>query len=298
MNSHLSPRASSIPHNTHLASNVVFKMEAGEVENPLVIDVSRSGTTYPPEFLPSAPFHAVHRKISPYVERMVLPCVAEGASILMAQFPPTYVDPNRPVDDIDPNQINGRWSGELKPLSASITSGTGLIHTLDADYDPLYRTTLQVEELEYRIGQFYLPYHHKLSELLGEKREKFGQAFQLSCHSMSSIGPRDGLERPHVCLGDLDGVTSTPALRELVASVFSDEGFEVAINKPFRGNELLRRHAMPEKAIYSLQVEIRRDLYIDERTRQLHDGLALLQKSFLRIAKDIRSVATEARVRA
>jgi N-formylglutamate deformylase len=274
-----------------LQSDAVFRIAHGEVESPLVIDVSRSGRLYPAEFLVPASFHGLHTKISPYVERVALPAIEEGATVLMAQFPPTFVDPNRPIDDIDPDTLDGEWPTPLNPLKASVASGTGLIHTQGSNYAPLYEAKLPVRDVQQRITGYYTPYHAALSDLLARRQRKFGFAFQLSCHSMSSVGPKDGVKRPEICLSDLDGATASPAYLELVTSIFSDQGLEVALNKPFRGNELLRRHASLGTGIYSLQVEMRRDLYIDEKTRHLHDGLAVLQDCFRRIAAGIRAMS-------
>lgn len=280
---------------TYLRSDAMFRIARGEVESPLVIDVSRSGRLYPPEFLLPASFQSLHTKISPYVERIALPAVDEGATVLMAQFPPTFVDPNRPIDDIDPEVLDGEWPLPLNPLKASVQSGTGLIHTQGSNYVPLYESKLPVRDVQRRISNYYTPYHAALSGLLADRHRKFGSAFQLSCHSMSSIGPKDGVKRPDICLGDLDGATASSAYREAVTLIFRDQGFEVALNKPFRGNELLRRHASPGTGIYSLQIEIRRDLYIDEKTRELNEGLAVLQQCFVRIAACIRKLELQRR---
>ncbi|OEV12888.1 hypothetical protein AN218_06530 [Streptomyces nanshensis] len=265
-------------------------MVTGETDGPLVVDVSRSGTRYPPEFRPSASFTAVHDKTAPHVDRVVRPSARAGATLLIADFPPSLVDPNRPVDDIDPEALDGAWPVALRPLKGSLRSGSGLIHTLGADYSPLYEGKLAVAEVERRIAVYYLPYHSALAELLERRRDAFGRAFQLSCHSMSSVGPRDGLRRPQICLGDLNGTTASPGYAETVAGVFRDAGFEVALNTPFPGNELLRRHASPGTGIESLQVELRRDLYLDEKTRQLHDGLPALQDCFVALADAVRNM--------
>lgn len=279
-----------MPASTGPVTEAVFRVASGAIDSPLVIDVSRSGTRYPPEFQPPAPFNILHTKLSPYVERVVLPSAAEGATILMAEFPPTFVDPNRPIDDIDPDTVDGQWPSALNPVKASLQSGSGLIHTLGSNYAPLYEGTLSVRDIHRRISNYYTPYHDALSDLLAQRQRKFGLAFQLSCHSMSSVGPRDGLKRPDICVGDLDGTTASPTYLDAVTKTFRDQGFEVALNKPFRGNELLRRHASPSTGIYSLQVEMRRDLYLDEKTRELHGGLALLQNSFIQIAASIRAM--------
>lgn len=281
----------ALPAESRVLLDAVYRVARGEKDGPLVIDVSRSGTRYPPEFLPPSSFRALHSKISPYVERLVLPCIAEGATVLMAQFPPSFVDPNRPADDIDPDLLDGAFPGAVKPLPASIQSGSGLIHSLGSTYEPLYESKLPVRDVERRIAGYYGPYHGKLAELLAARRARFGRAFQLSCHSMSSVGPRDGVRRPDICLGDLDGTTASPDYVEAAAAAFRGRGLEVAFNKPFRGNELLRRHGSPQTGIFSLQVEVRRDLYLDEATRKLHDGLAVLEQCFTEIARAVRGMA-------
>ncbi|AJE80470.1 putative hydrolase [Streptomyces albus] len=272
-------------------SQAPFHIVGDKTTSPLVLDVSRSGTSYPPDFQPTAPFPALHRKIAPYVERVVLPSTAEGATVLRAQFPPSFVDPNRPIDDIDPELLDGQWPTPTNPLAGSLRSGSGLVHSLGTDYTPLYDRKLPVAEVQQRISRYYTPYHSTLSALLAERRHVFGRAFQLSCHSMSSIGPRDGVKRPQICLGDLNGESAAPEYGETVAKVFRDRGYEVSLNKPFPGNELLRRHASPATGIHSLQVELRRDLYLDERTWHLHEGLAPLQDCFTAIAAALRPPA-------
>lgn len=262
----------------------IYRVEPGFQDGPLVIDVSRSGTSYPPEFLVGGAQDSLHKKLSPYIERMVLPSRVGGATILMALFPPSFVDPNRPIDDIDPEVLDGEWATPLNPLPTSKQVGSGLIHALDANYRPIYSARLPVERVRDRIDHYYLPYHTMLSELLSQRKTKFGVAFQLSCHSMAMVGPLDGIRRPDICLGDLDEVTCSPAYRDVVAKVFQRHGLEVTFNKPFRGNELIRQHSNPGAGIHSLQVEVRRDLYLDEETRIPHDGLQLLQTCFLELS--------------
>ncbi|OPF75241.1 hypothetical protein VT50_0225525 [Streptomyces antioxidans] len=110
-------------------------------------------------------------------------------------------------------------------------------------------------DVERRISSYYAPYHAALADLLAERRRTFGRAFQLSCHSMSSVGPRDGVRRPEICLGDLDGTTASPGT-----------------------------------GIDSVQVELRRDLYLDEVTWTPHGGLARLQECFAAVAAAVRSL--------
>jgi N-formylglutamate deformylase len=51
----------------------------------------------------------------------------------------------------------------------------------------------------------------------------------------------------------------------------------VWLNHPYKGVELVRRYSQPEQHRHSLQLEINRKLYMDERTLALHDGFHTLK---------------------
>ena len=43
-------------------------------------------------------------------------------------------------------------------------------------------------------------------------------------------------------------------------------GYSVAINDPYKGVEIVRRHGRPAEGRHSLQIELNRRLYMDEAT--------------------------------
>jgi N-formylglutamate deformylase len=47
--------------------------------------------------------------------------------------------------------------------------------------------------------------------------------------------------------------------------VVRDLGYRVALNDPFKGAELVARFGRPDEGRHSLQIEINRALYMDER---------------------------------
>jgi N-formylglutamate deformylase len=55
-------------------------------------------------------------------------------------------------------------------------------------------------------------------------------------------------------------------------------GYDVAYNHPYKGVELVRRHSDPARHRHSIQVEINRKLYMDERTLEPHEGFEKLQR--------------------
>src|SRR5690606_15336225 len=61
-----------------------------------------------------------------YVDELWQAIPSVGGSLLAANFPRSYIDPNREVDDIDPNILAEPWTTALHPTEKS-RLGHGLI---------------------------------------------------------------------------------------------------------------------------------------------------------------------------
>jgi N-formylglutamate amidohydrolase len=98
-----------------------------------------------------------------------------------------------------------------------------------------------------------------------------------------------GHVRADFVLGDRDGTTCEPAFTELVRSTLAGMGYRVAINDPYKGVELVRAYSDPKAGRHSLQIEINKRLYMDEKTLAKSAGFASLQKDLgelLRVLRD------------
>ncbi len=71
----------------------------------------------------------------------------------------------------------------------------------------------------------------------------------------------------------------------------SRQGYEVKINDPYKGAEIVRRFADPPKRRHSLQIEINRRLYMDERTRERSPGFAKLQADLTELIRFLADYA-------
>jgi len=60
-------------------------------------------------------------------------------------------------------------------------------------------------------------------------------------------------------------------------------GYDVSYNHPYKGVELVRRYGDPAQHRHSIQLEINRRLYMDERTLEPTEG-------FDRLRQDLRSL--------
>jgi len=100
----------------------------------------------------------------------------------------------------------------------------------------------------------------------------------------------EGSVRPDFVLGDRDGTTCEPGFTELVRRTLADMGYRVTVNDPYKGVELVRAYSDPKAARHSLQIEINKRLYMDERTLQKGPGFAQLQKN---LGELLRALANE-----
>src|SRR5437879_10592617 len=156
----------------------------------------------------------------------------------------------------------------------------------------MYARPLSVADVERRIALYYEPYHAAVTAALDERHRRFGAVWHRNCHSMPAFGDvmsdDPGRERAEFVLGDRDGTTCEPEFTAFVGATLSAMGYEVAVNDPYKGVELVRMHGRPAERRHSLQVEINRRLYMDESTLARHSGFATLQSNLERLLQSLR----------
>lgn len=144
-------------------------------------------------------------------------------------------------------------------------------------------------EVRNRIDSYYRPYHAALCEAIEQCAARFGAVWHLNLHSMPSDAyERLGMTPPHpladFVLGDRDRTTCEPGLVDLVERELRACGYTVARNDPYKGVQLIARIGQPLRNRHSLQIEIRRPLYMDEAMRERNAGFARVQKDLARLA--------------
>lgn len=247
---------------------------------PVVFDSPHSGSEYPADFGSIAPLAVLRGAEDAFVDELFGAAPQHGAPLIAARFPRIYIDPNRDLADLDPAMLDGPWPEPLRP-SRKTELGVGLIWRIMPPSAPLYDRLLGVEEVRARIERCWKPYHHAVSGALDETYRRFGRVWHVNCHSMPAVGnaaSEDGLvARADFVLGDRDGTTCAPAFTAFVASQLRGFGYDVKINEPYKGVELVRRYSDPARGRHSLQIEVNRKLYMNEETREKHAGFAAVQ---------------------
>jgi len=253
---------------------------------PLVFDSPHSGTVYPPDFDHAAPRALVRQAEDTYVAELYAAAPARGATLVEATFPRAYIDPNRHVSDIDPQLLATAWPGAVT-ASRKTELGVGLVWRLAEGGVPMYARRLSVAEVRRRIVEYYEPYQRALTQALDERHRTFGAVWHVNCHSMPAVGgvmsDDPGRRRADFVLGDRDATTCEPEFTAFVAATLRAMGYAVAINDPYKGVELVRKHGQPGLHRHSLQIEANRRLYMDETSLEKNTGFAALQANLTQL---------------
>ena len=264
---------------------------------PLVLDSPHSGTDYPSDFSPAVPMDALRNAEDSYVDELYAAGPSLGATFIRARFPRSYIDPNRSLLDIDASLLAAPWPGPAIP-SRKTELGVGLIWRVLDDGTPIYGRKLAVDEVKRRIVEYHQPYQRAVKKALDEAHGHFGVVWHLNLHSMPAVssaiseeGP--GVPRADFVLGDRDGTTCDPAFTARVAETLRGMGYDVRINDPYKGVELVRAFSDPKAGRHSLQIEVNRRLYMDERTRRKTAGFETLRKNLSRLLEDIAAYAAQ-----
>ncbi|URI07100.1 N-formylglutamate amidohydrolase [Aquincola tertiaricarbonis] len=260
---------------------------------PLVADSPHSGLKYPADFGYALPFEELRAGEDTDVDVLWQALPTVGATLLAAEFPRSYIDPNRDPADLDAALLDAPWPQELQP-SEKTRLGIGLIWR-DAGHDgrqPIYDRRLSVAEVQARITQYHAPYQRTLLQQIEQAYQQHGAVWHLNLHSMpanSYEGLQIQTDKPlaDVVLGNHDGRTCSEEFIQLVAEAMRRRGLSVAFNDPFKGVALIARIGRPAERRHSLQIELHRGLYMNEATRERSANFGALQQALAGVAAEL-----------
>jgi N-formylglutamate deformylase len=267
---------------------------ASAPEVPLVLDSPHSGEHYPDDFDHAPPRSLVRLAEDTHVGRLYRRATALGATLVEANFPRAYIDANRSLGDLDPAMLEGTWPLSLA-VSRKTRQGIGLVWRVARGGEPMYDRKLTVEEVQRRIDEWYRPYHAALDAEVDRLHQKFGAVWHINCHSMPAVGDPNaddpGRARADFVLGDRDGTTCAADFTAFVADTILRMGYSVAVNDPYKGVEIVKRHGRPAERRHSLQIELNRRLYMDEETLCPHAGYPALEEDLRRMVDAVAQYA-------
>ena len=231
---------------------------------PVLVEVPHAGLLVPDEAraLLTVDDRALLRDADAWVDELFADAVARGATLLTARCSRYVVDLNRDEGDHDPGSV----LGSTHPKG---TAPRGVIWREGGDGTPALRRPLTPEEFARRIARFHRPYHRALAGELEAMRARHGAAVLLCAHSMPGSGRAHLAQAPRrradVVPGTRGRTTAGGALIDAVDAHFRAAGLSVRHDDPYRGGATTQRYGRPSAGVHAIQVELNRDLYMDER---------------------------------
>ena len=236
--------------------------------SPIIFNSPHSGRVYPRAFLASARLDlpTLRRSEDSFVDDLIIGVVDRGHPLMRAHFPRCYIDVNREPYELDPRMFEGRLPSFANTRSMRVAGGLGTVARVVGDSQEIYDQRIPVDDALRRIENLYKPYHRALRRLLTCAHRDFGAAVLVDCHSMpSTAGTKDERPRADLVLGDRYGTSCVSAVSEVIEAALRDLGYVVSRNKPYAGGFITEHYGNPAAGLHSIQLEINRALYMDER---------------------------------
>ena len=237
--------------------------------SPLVVSVPHAGIGTAGFEQALVPSLDVRCDADLFVDELYLP--ARPPALVRARLSRFVCDLNRHPDDVSARAVPEH------PAPRNV-DGRGFLWEVTTTGARALARPLSVPEWELR-RQIHAGYHGAIALALHRARQRFGFAILVDGHSMPSIGRHghtdSGRERADIVPGDKLGTSCSPSLSRLVGEHFRDEGLRVAFNDPYRGGFITTHHGRPAEQQHAIQIEMRRDLYMDEgRFERRPEGMA------------------------
>jgi N-formylglutamate amidohydrolase len=253
---------------------------------PIIFNSPHSGSVYPDEFLAASRIDlaTLRRSEDSFMDELIGALGGRGFPVVCVTFPRSYVDVNREPYELDPRMFNGRLPSFANTRSMRVAGGLGTIPRVVGDGQEIYRERLSVDDALGRIEALYKPYHRALRRLINKAHHLFGVAILIDCHSMPSIGiSRDEPPRPDVVIGDRYGTSCAPILRDSVEETFSTLGYSIGRNKPYAGGFITEHYGNPASGLHTIQIELNRAVYMDERRRERGPRFGAVAADFIKL---------------
>jgi len=181
-----------------------------------------------------------------------------------------------------------RFLDDKMETMASI--GMGVIYERTSSGDPL-RNNPSLEERDALIQRFYVPHNKQLNAAIENDLAQHDSALILNCHSFPSrplpFEIDQDLNRPDICIGT-DAFHTPDHLLEVARQAVTDEGLTCEVNRPFSGSLVPSRYYEQDRRVYSIMIEVKRSLYMDESTGKRSAAYGRCRASVGKIVERIR----------
>jgi N-formylglutamate deformylase len=259
----------------------------------VVFTSAHSGRYYPPDFLAAARLdaHALRRSEDSFVDELFADVPGSGVPLLIANFPRAFCDVNREAWELDPAMFADPVPDWVNSASHRVHAGLGMMARVVSNGEPIYRAKLPFAEARRRVREYWQPFHTALSDVVAHLQTQFGCCLVVDCHSMPRQG--GGPVAADFVLGDLFGRSCAPTVSRALEAAIQSKGYRVRRNNPYAGGYITRQYGQPHAGSHAMQIEIARDLYMDEPSLRKTAGFDKLRQDVATLITTIVMGATD-----
>jgi N-formylglutamate amidohydrolase len=263
---------------------------------PVVFNSPHSGDRYPASFQAQSrlDLHNLRRSEDCFVGELFAAASSLGAPLMQASFPRAWLDVNREPWELDPNMFCEPLPAHVNTSSVRVAGGLGTIPRIVSEGEDIYRDKLTWDDANFRVSNYYLPYHDSLRQLVGDTWRRFGTAILIDCHSMPSAAGLAGSGRPDIVLGDRHGTSCAAWITQHLEDSLCSHGLKVSRNRPYAGGYITQKYGRPREGVHAVQIEINRMLYMNEATLKRTRGFSRLQTLLIDVMSKFITRASEA----
>lgn len=237
---------------------------------PFFITMPHSGESVPEscDWLKGLPEDVLMCDVDRFVDLLYQPVISQlNIPSEKTKWHRYAVDLNRIPTDIDESSVEGS-----KNPKGQYDRGFHWVVTTKSDL--LLKKPISQKLHAELTDLIYVPFHQAVRAQIDTfKQLGHEKVFHLDAHSMPSVGTKmhkdPGEKRADIVVSDSLGKSCDPRFKDLVISSYVTAGFKVGYNWPYVGGRLTEQYGRPEIGQHTIQVELNRELYMDEQTKKL-----------------------------
>lgn len=237
---------------------------------PLIVTIPHSGEKIPSQtpWLKNLPEEILMCDVDRYVDFLYEPALQKlQVPYLKTEWHRYAADLNRLPEDVDASSVLGN-----KNPAGSFSRG---FHWVITTYKhPLMTEPMGPETHDELVKLVYEPFHAGVRKMYQDlHRQGHKKTYHIDAHSMPSLGTSEhrdpGELRADIVVSDSKGKSCDPHFKDLVVAAYVTAGFKVGYNWPYFGGRVTEQYGVPSREQHTLQVEMNRALYMDEKTKKL-----------------------------
>lgn len=235
---------------------------------PIVLSSPHAGEVFPREFLENVALSEKELRSSEdcYVTELVRQASDAGMPLISMNISRTFVDVNRDKIELDDSMFyNAPKRNDVNSRRCRV--GLGVLHRVVYPTKNIYDGLLNYNEAQERIKMVYDVYHKKLTKLVEQCVKNFGYCYIVDCHSMPSMICNIMNENRQLdfCICNLFDESCPEEVSAFVKGELESKNYRVECNKPYSGAYITFNYCQPRRKIYTLQLEVNRKLYMNEK---------------------------------